>query len=98
MDAIVCTGELGQGCAKPSTIPFEVALTLLDVAPQTTAYIADDISKDFAGPNQLGMKTVQIRSAGLLGVREKPVPSKAVYQPHLAADSLPEALILLGLL
>jgi carbamoyl-phosphate synthase large subunit len=97
MSAIVCTGELSEGCAKPSRIPFEVALNLLDVAPNAAAYVADDINKDFAGPNQLGMKSVQIRTAGLLGVREKPQPSNPVFQPQMTAGSLAEALTLLGL-
>jgi carbamoyl-phosphate synthase large subunit len=97
MGAIVCTGELGNGCAKPSPIPFEVALTLLDVAPKYAAYVADDISKDFAGPNRLGMRSVQLRTAGLLGVRQKPLPNDPAFRPQMTAGSLTEALTLLGL-
>jgi putative hydrolase of the HAD superfamily len=97
MDAIVCTGELGEGYAKPSPIPFEVALTLLDVAPKAAAYVADDVSKDFAGPNQLGMKSVQVRTAGLLGVQQKPLPNDPAFRPQMTAGSLTEALALLGL-
>ena len=97
MDAIVCTGELGKGCAKPSPVPFEVALTLVDVAPKAAAYVADDISKDFAGPNHLGMKSVQIRTTGLLGMRQKPLPSDPAFLPQMTAGSLAEVLSLLGL-
>jgi carbamoyl-phosphate synthase large subunit len=97
MDAIVCTSELGKGYAKPSPIPFEVALTLLDVAPKHAAYVADDISKDFAGPNRLGMKSVQVRAAELLGVRQKPLPDDPAFRPQMTAGSLTEALNLLGL-
>jgi putative hydrolase of the HAD superfamily len=97
MDAVVCTGELGKGCAKPSPIPFEVALNLLDTVPKLAAYVADDISKDFAGPNHLGMKSVQIRTAGLRGVRQKPVPNDPAFQPQMTSESLTEALTWLGL-
>ena len=98
MDVIVCTGELGDNCAKPSTIPFEVALTLLGVPPNAAAYIGDDISKDFAGPNRLGMKTVQVCSSGLVGVRPAAAPHDPIFQPQMKAASLTEALKTLGLL
>ncbi|HME35368.1 MAG TPA: ATP-grasp domain-containing protein [Candidatus Sulfotelmatobacter sp.] len=98
MDVIVCTGELGDNCAKPSTIPFEVALTMLSVPPNAAAYIGDDISKDFAGPNRLGMKTVQVCSSGLVGVRPAAAPHDPIFQPQMKAVSLTEALKTLGLL
>jgi carbamoyl-phosphate synthase large subunit len=98
MDAIICTDELGPGCAKPSTIPFEVALTLLEVPPEAAAYIADDRSKDFAGPNKLRMKTVKLNSPGLIGVRQRTPAADPDYQPQLTADSLDEALQQLGVL
>jgi carbamoyl-phosphate synthase large subunit len=97
MDAIVCTGELGRGCSKPSPIPFKVALTLLDVAPEDAAYIADNVTKDFAGPNQLGMKSVQVCSPGLIGVRAKAPLNDSSFLPQMKAESLTEALTLLGL-
>ncbi len=97
MDAIVCTGELGKAFAKPSPIPFKVALTLLDVETKDAAYVADDIGKDFAGPNQLGMKSVQVRTGGLLGVRQKPLPDDQAFLPQMIAGSLTEALTLLGI-
>ncbi len=71
MNAIVCTGELGKSCAKPSS-SRSGWLSPAGHGAKIAAYVADDISKDFAGPNQLGMKSVQIRTAGLLGVRQKP--------------------------
>jgi carbamoyl-phosphate synthase large subunit len=98
MDVIVCTGELGDGCAKPSTVPFEVALTLLGVPPSAAAYVGDDITKDFAGPNRLGMKSVQVRASGLVGVRQKAAPDDPVFQPQMKAACLTEALKTLRLL
>lgn len=92
MDVIVCTEELGRGSRKPSTSPFEVALQLLNVPPGAAAYVADDVSKDFAGPNRLGMKSVQIRGAGFVGVPQSSLPADLVYRPGFTADSLDEAL------
>ncbi len=60
-DIIICTDELGEDCWKPSTTPFRVALDLLRVHPSEAAYIGDDISKDFIGPNSLGMLTIQMK-------------------------------------
>jgi len=96
MDVVICTAELGRECAKPSTVPFEVALTLLDLRPNAAAYVADDISKDFAGPNRLGMRSVQLRTSGLVGVRQKPAPDDPVFQPQTRVASLTEALEALG--
>jgi carbamoyl-phosphate synthase large subunit len=97
MDVIVCTEELGEGCSKPATVPFEVALHLLGVSPSEAAYVADDISKDFAGPNHLGMKSVQIHTTGLVGVPKSSLPSDPVYHPRFTAATLHEALELLEL-
>ena len=41
-DAIVCTDELGRDCCKPSVLPYEVALELLQVDPSQAAYVGDD--------------------------------------------------------
>lgn len=97
MDVIVCTEELGKGCRKPSTAPFEIALQLLNVPGGAAAYVADDVSKDFAGPNRLGMKSVQIRSTGLVGVPQSSLPKDPVYLPGLTVESLDEALRVLEL-
>jgi carbamoyl-phosphate synthase large subunit len=97
MDVIVCTDELGDGYSKPSAAPFEVALHLLDVSPREAAYVADDISKDFAGPNHLGMKSVQIHTTGLVGVPKNSLPSDPVYHPKFTAATLEEALEVLEL-
>jgi putative hydrolase of the HAD superfamily len=94
MDVLVCTDELGDGCAKPSCVPFEVALTILNVTPGRAAYVADDASKDFVGPNQLGMKSVRLHSTGLLGVSGRKF-SEARFQPSSETRSLGEVARLL---
>ena len=50
MDVIVCTGELGEGCAKPSTVPFEVALTLLSIRPIEQPTSATTLARILPGP------------------------------------------------
>lgn len=64
VDAIVCTDEIGRDWWKPSVTPFNVALTLLDTDPADAAYVGNDPGKDFAGPNLLGMLTIQIGNWG----------------------------------
>ena len=64
VDAVVCTDEIGREWWKPSTTPFNVALALLDVAAADAAYVGNDPGKDFAGPNALGMRTIQIGAWG----------------------------------
>jgi carbamoyl-phosphate synthase large subunit len=98
MDVIVCTDELGAGYGKPSAVPFEVATTLLGVTPNQTAYLADDETKDFAGPNRLGIKSVQVELSNLVGVRRGPVPDDPVFRPRIRAGSLNDALRMLKLL
>lgn len=62
LDVVVFTDDLGREHWKPSPIPFQVALDLLQVKPSEAVYVGDDPGKDFPGPNQLGMLTVQIDS------------------------------------
>ena len=64
VDAIVCTDEIGREWWKPSTTPFTVALALLGVEPARAAYVGNDPGKDFAGPNAMGMRTIQIGDWG----------------------------------
>jgi putative hydrolase of the HAD superfamily len=64
VEAIVYTDELGPGAAKPSPDGFAEALRRLGVGAQGAVYVADNPTKDFAGPRTLGMLTVQIRRGG----------------------------------
>lgn len=60
VEAVVFTGDLPAGSAKPSPVPFAVAAELLGVEPERCVYVADDRSKDFLGPRRLGMGTIRI--------------------------------------
>jgi putative hydrolase of the HAD superfamily len=61
-DIIVYTDKLGEANWKPSTIPYEVALKLLNSNPDESVYIGDDPFKDFTAPKKLGMKTIMVES------------------------------------
>lgn len=60
-DVIICTDELGRECWKPSTVPYKIALDLLQISLLEAVYVGDDISKDFLGPNSIGMLTIQVK-------------------------------------
>ncbi len=61
VDTVVCTDELGDAYWKPSSIPFLVALQLLEVEPEEAAYVGDDLQKDFVAPRKLHMLSVHVR-------------------------------------
>jgi putative hydrolase of the HAD superfamily len=63
VDLIICTNDIGSQYGKPSIVPFKIALALLDAASQNTYYIGDNVEKDFAGANRLGINTIQITIA-----------------------------------
>lgn len=78
---IVCTDELGQDCGKPSTIPYKVALELLQVSSSEAAYVGDDPSKDFLGPNSIGMLTIHVKRQvpqSMINVIPEPARAKFV--------------------
>lgn len=65
-DLIVVTAEHGPDWGKPSARAFRHVQQQLAAAPDACIYVADNPSKDFAGPKALGWKTVRIvREAGL---------------------------------
>lgn len=82
VDAIVCTDEIGREWWKPSTTPFNVALALLGVdTAREAAYVGNDPGKDFAGPNALGMRTIQIGDWG----RETLIPEPFRATHHIVS-------------
>lgn len=60
-DAVVFSDELGRENWKPSAVPFQHALRLLDVAPENAIYIGDNPTKDFVGARTTGMKSIRYR-------------------------------------
>lgn len=54
-DVIVCTDEIGKEFWKPSKVPFQTALILLNAQAENSFYVGDNLSKDFLAPIKLGM-------------------------------------------
>ena len=80
--AIIYTEELGRECWKPSTKGFKHLLKQLHEKPSNCVYVADNAKKDFIGPKQLGMNTIQL-------IR----PNRLHDTPHANADAAPDQII-----
>ncbi len=60
-DVIILTDALGPDFWKPSIVPYQIALDLLNSSPKECCYIGDDSYKDFLGPKKLNIKTIQVK-------------------------------------
>lgn len=60
-DVIILTDALGPDFWKPSIVPYQIALDLLNSNPNESCYIGDDSFKDFLGPKSLNIKTIQVQ-------------------------------------
>ena len=58
---VIFTAALGNGKGKPDPAAFELVQETLAVEGERCAYVADNPSKDFVAPKQLGWRTVRIR-------------------------------------
>jgi len=63
---IIYTEQMGRECWKPSPAGFKEIMNRLNAKAKNIVYIADDETKDFIAPNQLGFMTVQIIRASCL--------------------------------
>jgi carbamoyl-phosphate synthase large subunit len=89
-DEIVITDELGREAWKPSTVGFLRILSALGVAGGAAMYVSDNPHKDFAGPHQLGMRTMRIVRPGTEhGEALAPAPE---HQPQRVIHALQELL------
>jgi len=64
LDEVILTAELGPGKSKPSPVAYEQIAKHLGVAHDACVYVADNPSKDFVAPNQLGWLTIQVERQG----------------------------------
>ena len=87
MDVVVCSDELGPECWKPSPVAFQVALELLGAAPEEAGYVGDNVLKDFAGPNRLGMLSVAVCRPGVMAYAGEEAPG-AEYVPQVTVSGL----------
>lgn len=61
LNPLILTGELGSGMGKPHPASFELVESSTDCSGRRCIYVADNPTKDFAGPKSLGWQTVRIR-------------------------------------
>lgn len=61
MDHIVLTADLGDGYGKPHPHAFRMVERRSGPRGPACVYVADNPAKDFAGPKQLGWRTVRVR-------------------------------------
>ena len=87
MDRIILTGELGPGRGKPDPLSFEMIARELGVSHSRCVYVADNVSKDFVAPNQLGW--LSIRISRTLGVYQD-APTAEGGTPHHTIATLDE--------
>jgi putative hydrolase of the HAD superfamily len=64
LSPMIVTSELGPGLGKPSPHGFRRIEEATGEHGAACLYVADNPSKDFAGPRQLGWRTVRIRRPG----------------------------------
>ncbi|MDP6044220.1 MAG: HAD family hydrolase [Phycisphaerae bacterium] len=72
-DSIIFTETMGRQAWKPSTAGFEAICRELKIGADKCTYIGDNPSKDFAAPNALGWRTVQLLLDGQVH-SHKPTP------------------------
>jgi putative hydrolase of the HAD superfamily len=63
-DPVVFTEELGPGRGKPHPAAFELVEAATALTDAAYAYVADNPTKDFAGPRSRGWRTVRVRREG----------------------------------
>lgn len=88
LDVIVYTDELGRQFWKPHPAAFQQVLNQFQVDPEHAAYVGNDPTKDFIGPQQLGMLAIQIHRPGKKSFR--------ATEADMHITSLYELLNLLG--
>lgn len=72
---VIFTGS-NPDWAKPSSEGFRVLAEALDCRPQECIYVGDNPVKDFAGPGEIGMRTLRIRRPGSLHESREPEPGQ----------------------
>lgn len=90
LDPIVITSEHGTHFAKPSTAPFLQIENVSRHAPASCWYIADNPTKDFAGPKALQWNTARVRRDG--GLHERLLSGPDVDIEIASLHGLVEAL------
>ena len=86
-DSVIFTESLGRKSWKPSPDGFEILRKELQLDAADCTYVADNPSKDFAAPNALGWRTIQLLLDGQIH-SHKPAPPGG--QAQLVVNSIDE--------
>lgn len=78
---MVLTAELGEGLGKPHPGAFRIVEEATGCSGPACVYVADNPSKDFAGPASLGWRTIRVRREGGL---HQSLPSGADVEIEIA--------------
>jgi putative hydrolase of the HAD superfamily len=87
IDCIVVSDDYGADAWKPSVVPFQKALELLEVRAGKAVYVGDNPAKDFIGARALGLGTVRVKRA--IGDHSG-IVLDAAYEADLTIASLDE--------
>ncbi|MBN2375766.1 MAG: HAD family hydrolase [Sedimentisphaerales bacterium] len=91
-DKIIFTEQLGREFWKPATKAFEMMSDALGCPPESCVYVADNVSKDFIGPNQLGWQSIRLINERQVHSDIAPVPGG---EPGFVIRKLSELIYLL---
>ena len=81
---VVYTEQLGRQFWKPSPRGFEILSNVLNCPYESMVYVGDNLKKDFIGPNQLGMASIQVIRE--LGVHQQPQDDADAQPQHQLAS------------
>jgi putative hydrolase of the HAD superfamily len=91
-DAIIFTEAIGREFWKPSPAGFEAIGKELQIDAGECTYIADNPSKDFAAPNSLGWRTVQLLLDGQIHSHKAAPPGGEAQVVVRSIDELDRAI------
>lgn len=92
LKCIFYTEQLGRQYWKPSPAGFIKVLETLRAQPSQAVYVADNPTKDFIAPNQLGMRSIQVTRPLRLHRDPPPDPSGAAQRTLDSLSQLPALL------
>lgn len=87
VDEVLLTDLLGRASWKPSVVPYRTICSLLHVDPRNTAYVGNDLLKDFIAPNALQMASIHVDRTGS-GEAEVAI---GVTRPRIVVGDVAEA-------
>ncbi|MFA6132872.1 MAG: HAD family hydrolase [Phycisphaerae bacterium] len=84
---VLLTEKLGRDFWKPSPVPFRKLSEDMGVQADACLYVADNPTKDFLAPNQLGWRTLQALQPGQI---HADLPAPPGGRPQCVVKSLDE--------